>query len=93
MEKGLCHQNKDASEKVVVTIYVSVNVFLYLQKKVLIGLAGEVVFVVIIAVITMLTLHTHEKRSMMVGIICDIFNIMMYVSPLTVMVSLSFESH
>ncbi|KAG2710367.1 hypothetical protein I3760_04G023700 [Carya illinoinensis] len=55
------------------------------RKKVLIGLAGEVVFVVLIVVITMLALHTHKNRSMMVGIICDIFNIIMYVSPLTIM--------
>ncbi|KAL5080068.1 hypothetical protein RYX36_008489 [Vicia faba] len=33
----------------------------------------------------MLTLHGTTKRSLVVGIICDVFNIMMYVSPLTVM--------
>ncbi|XP_059449156.1 bidirectional sugar transporter SWEET4-like [Corylus avellana] len=55
------------------------------RKKVLIGLAGEVIFVAIIVAITMLTLHTHTKRSLMVGVICDIFNIMMYCSPLTIM--------
>lgn len=59
------------------------------QKKVLIGLAGEVVFVAIIVAITMLTLHTHTKRSLMVGVICDIFNILMYCSPLTIMVRMS----
>ncbi|KAM0832180.1 hypothetical protein ACQ4PT_065030 [Festuca glaucescens] len=30
-------------------------------------------------------LHTHEKRSMIVGILCIIFGTMMYASPLTVM--------
>ncbi|KAG7985581.1 hypothetical protein I3843_03G033700 [Carya illinoinensis] len=55
------------------------------RKKVAIGLAIEVVFVAVVAVITMLTLHSHERRSMMVGIIADFFNILMYISPLTVM--------
>lgn len=60
--------------------------YIYLQKKVLIGLASEVVFVIIIVVITMLALHTHTKRSLIVGVICDIVNILMYCSPLTIMV-------
>nr|WNV59955.1 SWEET4 protein [Betula platyphylla] len=55
------------------------------RKKVLIGLASEVVFVIIIVVITMLALHTHTKRSLIVGVICDIVNILMYCSPLTIM--------
>ncbi|KAL2335638.1 hypothetical protein Fmac_016851 [Flemingia macrophylla] len=32
-------------------------------------------------------LHGTRKRSLVVGVICDVFNIMMYVSPLTVMIS------
>jgi hypothetical protein len=35
----------------------------------------------------MLALHGTTKRSLIVGILCDMFNIAMYVSPLTVMVS------
>ncbi|KAF3444672.1 hypothetical protein FNV43_RR14365 [Rhamnella rubrinervis] len=55
------------------------------RKKVLIGLAVELAFFVVIVVITLLTLHGPTKRSLMVGIICDIFNIIMYTSPLTIM--------
>ncbi|XP_044504017.1 bidirectional sugar transporter SWEET6a-like [Mangifera indica] len=54
------------------------------RKKVAIGLSGEVVFVLIIAVTTMVAFHTHESRSFFVGIICDVFNIIMYASPLTI---------
>ncbi|KAF3441283.1 hypothetical protein FNV43_RR15196 [Rhamnella rubrinervis] len=55
------------------------------RKKVLIGLGVEVAFYAIIIVITLLSLHGTKKRSLMVGIICDIFNTMMYASPLTIM--------
>ncbi|XP_044500962.1 bidirectional sugar transporter SWEET6a-like [Mangifera indica] len=54
------------------------------RKKAAIGLSGEVVFVLIISVITMVAFHTHESRSFFVGIICDVFNIIMYASPLTI---------
>ncbi|BAU01047.1 hypothetical protein VIGAN_11020100 [Vigna angularis var. angularis] len=33
----------------------------------------------------MLVLHGTTRRSLIVGIICDVFNVMMYVSPLTIM--------
>ncbi|XP_038877834.1 bidirectional sugar transporter SWEET5-like [Benincasa hispida] len=55
------------------------------RKKVGICLLMEVIFVGIIVAITMIALHGAKNRSLMVGIICDIFNIMMYVSPLTIM--------
>ncbi|XP_038904326.1 bidirectional sugar transporter SWEET5-like [Benincasa hispida] len=55
------------------------------RKKVGICLLIEVIFVGIIVAITMLALHGTKNRSLMVGIICDIFNIMMYISPLTIM--------
>ncbi|KAL0014292.1 hypothetical protein SO802_001361 [Lithocarpus litseifolius] len=55
------------------------------RKKVILGLSVEVIFAAIIIIITMTTLHTYKKRSLMVGVICDIFNILMYVSPLTIM--------
>lgn len=70
-----------------------VNAVLCLQKKVLLGLSVEVIFAAIIIVITMTRLHTYKKRSLMVGVICDIFNTLMYVSPLTVMVRPSLQSH
>ncbi|KAL5056046.1 hypothetical protein RYX36_036728 [Vicia faba] len=55
------------------------------RKKLLLYLFIEAIFFVAIVLITMLTLHGTTNRSLVVGIICDIFNIMMYVSPLTVM--------
>lgn len=64
-----------------------------MQKKVLLGLSIEVIFAAIIIIITMTTLHTDKKRSLLVGVICDIFNVCMYVSPLTVMVRPSLQSH
>ncbi|KAJ7974557.1 Bidirectional sugar transporter SWEET [Quillaja saponaria] len=55
------------------------------RKKVLLGLIFDFVLVAIIALITLLTLHGTKKRTMMVGIICDVFNVIMYASPLTIM--------
>ncbi|CAI8603160.1 unnamed protein product [Vicia faba] len=55
------------------------------RKKLLLFLLIGVTFFIIIVLITMLALHGTTKRSLVVGIICDIFNIMMYASPLTVM--------
>ncbi|KAH7577371.1 hypothetical protein JRO89_XS01G0241500 [Xanthoceras sorbifolium] len=54
------------------------------RKKVVLGLLVEVVFVGIVAVITFTCFHTHVKRSLFVGVICDVFNIIMYASPLSI---------
>lgn len=45
-----------------------------------------VIFVAAVAGITMGAFHTHHDRSMFVGILCVVFNVVMYASPLTVMV-------
>lgn len=77
-----------------VTYFLSIYTFIFsffwvcFQKKVVVWLGIEFVFYAAIILITLLTLHGTKKRSLMVGIICDFFNIMMYASPLTVMVSL-----
>ncbi|XP_061353758.1 bidirectional sugar transporter SWEET6b-like [Gastrolobium bilobum] len=55
------------------------------RKKLLLFVLGEAIFFAAIALITMLAVHGTRKRSLVVGILCDIFNIMMYVSPLTIM--------
>ncbi|XP_071712056.1 bidirectional sugar transporter SWEET5-like [Rutidosis leptorrhynchoides] len=55
------------------------------RKKILIILFCEAVFVAIVVVITLTFFHTHPARSMIVGLICIVFNILMYASPLTVM--------
>ncbi|KAL9680925.1 hypothetical protein QQ045_012706 [Rhodiola kirilowii] len=53
--------------------------------KMSIVLLVEVVFLAIIAAITFIVFHTHEKRSTFVGAFCVAFGIVMYASPLTVM--------
>jgi solute carrier family 50 protein (sugar transporter) len=57
-----------------------------MQLRMLAVLAVEAVFMVIVVLAVMLAAHTHEKRSMIVGILCIIFGTAMYASPLTVMV-------
>ncbi|XP_008230949.1 PREDICTED: bidirectional sugar transporter SWEET6a-like [Prunus mume] len=63
--------------------------FIYAQskgrKKVAFGLGFDVVLFVAIAAISLTALHGTKKRSLLVGIVCDIFNIIMYGSPLTIM--------
>ncbi|KAL3529585.1 hypothetical protein ACH5RR_008907 [Cinchona calisaya] len=54
------------------------------RRKIFIALVVEAIFFAIVVVVTLAALHGN-KRSMLVGILCLIFNIIMYVSPLTVM--------
>ncbi|CAK7328131.1 unnamed protein product [Dovyalis caffra] len=54
------------------------------RKKVGLGLTVEVVFMAAIIVTTLVAFHTHEKRTLFVGIFCDVFNVMMYASPLAI---------
>lgn len=49
-------------------------------------IAGETAFIAILAVLVFTLQHTTEKRTMSVGIVCCVFNVMMYASPLSVMV-------
>ncbi|XLQ99747.1 hypothetical protein S83_065946, partial [Arachis hypogaea] len=55
------------------------------RRKVLFLLGSEALFFAAVALITLLVLHGTHERSLVVGVLCDIFNIMMYVSPLTIM--------
>ncbi|XP_020232144.1 bidirectional sugar transporter SWEET6b [Cajanus cajan] len=55
------------------------------RKKVLLYLIIEVIFFAAIVLVTMLALHGTTQRSLIIGVICDVFNVMMYVSPLTIM--------
>ncbi|CAN8308182.1 unnamed protein product [Cochlearia groenlandica] len=48
-------------------------------------LAAETVFTAVLAVLVLTLQHTTEKRTMSVGIVCCVFNVMMYASPLSVM--------
>ncbi|OVA20104.1 SWEET sugar transporter [Macleaya cordata] len=52
------------------------------RKKVLIVLAGEAVLYALIVTLTLTLLHTTQKRTLVVGIFCLIFNIAMYAMPL-----------
>ncbi|KAF2573319.1 hypothetical protein F2Q70_00003362 [Brassica cretica] len=49
-------------------------------------LAGETLFVAILAVLVFTLQHTTTERTMSVGIVCCVFNVMMYASPLSVMI-------
>ncbi|XP_076960522.1 bidirectional sugar transporter SWEET5-like [Bidens hawaiensis] len=55
------------------------------RKKIIIVLIIEAVFVAVVVVVTLMCFHTHASRSMIVGMICLVFNTLMYASPLTVM--------
>ncbi|KAF7136069.1 hypothetical protein RHSIM_Rhsim08G0170700 [Rhododendron simsii] len=55
------------------------------RRKIIIALLVELVFLAVVIFITMTFLHTTKSRSMLIGIFCIVFNIIMYTSPLTVM--------
>ncbi|XP_057769421.1 bidirectional sugar transporter SWEET7-like [Salvia miltiorrhiza] len=62
--------------------------FIYTSKPkyrwiIMIYVVCELVLLGVIIVITILCFRTHEKRSMFVGILCDIFGIIMAASPLS----------
>nr|XP_048327587.1 bidirectional sugar transporter SWEET6b-like [Ziziphus jujuba var. spinosa] len=69
-------------------IYISIF-FVYApnngRKKIVVGLGIVFIFNANVVAITLLTLHEAKIRSFMVGMLCDIFNLMMYISPLTIM--------
>nr|QEM23332.1 bidirectional sugar transporter SWEET7 [Paeonia suffruticosa] len=45
----------------------------------------EVLFIGAVAILVLTLAHTHERRTLVVGIIACVFNAMMYASPLSVM--------
>ncbi|KAL4348458.1 hypothetical protein GQ457_17G022550 [Hibiscus cannabinus] len=55
------------------------------RLKVLLVILVELVFIGVLAVLVLTVVHTTERRSMVVGIIAIVGNIMMYASPLSVM--------
>ncbi|OMO69729.1 SWEET sugar transporter [Corchorus olitorius] len=70
-------------------IYLSIF-FIYAPKKGRLKVVGwlcvEVVFLAIVATCTLLLRKTHDQRSQLVGILCVIFGVLMYASPLTIMI-------
>ncbi|KAJ0052041.1 hypothetical protein Pint_02699 [Pistacia integerrima] len=73
-----------AMEVAYITIF-----FIFAKKKsrfkVIIWIMIELLFLGVVATCTLLLNHTHEKRSRIVGILCVIFGVLMYTSPLTIM--------
>ncbi|KAL3748292.1 hypothetical protein ACJRO7_009516 [Eucalyptus globulus] len=55
------------------------------RRNILLALLVELIFMAAVVAITLLVLHTTGRRSTLVGILCIIFNIAMYTSPLTIM--------
>ncbi|KAJ0986144.1 hypothetical protein J5N97_004500 [Dioscorea zingiberensis] len=55
------------------------------RPRVLSMFAAELVFVMLVAVMVFLFVHTHQQRSMVVGVLCVFFGTMMYAAPLSVM--------
>ncbi|XP_020588836.1 bidirectional sugar transporter SWEET4-like [Phalaenopsis equestris] len=55
------------------------------RTKALLLFLGDMTFVAIVVVVVLTCFHTHDRRSLIVGILCVIFCIMMYLAPLSVM--------
>ncbi|CAN7004778.1 unnamed protein product [Brassica oleracea var. botrytis] len=55
------------------------------RKKITIAIVIEVIFMAVVVFCTLYFLHTPKQRSMLVGILCIIFNVIMYAAPLTAM--------
>ncbi|KAK9277962.1 hypothetical protein L1049_027519 [Liquidambar formosana] len=53
--------------------------------KMFVVLIIEIGFVAVIVFVTLTFVHGNKSRSMLVGILCLVFNIIMYTSPLTIM--------
>ncbi|KAG0486040.1 hypothetical protein HPP92_008135 [Vanilla planifolia] len=70
------------------SIYLTIF-FLYspkeLRMKVAKILAGELSFMAVVVAVVLTVGHTHDMRSLVVGILCVIFGTCMYASPLSVM--------
>jgi solute carrier family 50 (sugar transporter) len=56
------------------------------RRNVLLLLVAEVAFVGAVAALVLTLAHTQKRRSMVVGILCVLFNTGMYAAPLSVMV-------
>ncbi|WVZ11333.1 hypothetical protein V8G54_015863 [Vigna mungo] len=56
------------------------------RRKIMLIFLGEIIFLALLVFLVMTFVHTPNKRKVIVGPICIFFNILMYFSPLTVMV-------
>ena len=57
------------------------------RLKVFLWLLLELIFITRLTLVSLTLIHTVKKRSAIVGTICMLFNVTMYASPLSVMVS------
>ncbi|PKA47268.1 Bidirectional sugar transporter SWEET4 [Apostasia shenzhenica] len=48
--------------------------------------AGDLAFVGATAAVVLTVFHTHKDRTRVVGILCVVFNVVMYIAPLSVMI-------
>ncbi|ESQ31631.1 hypothetical protein EUTSA_v10004842mg [Eutrema salsugineum] len=55
------------------------------RRKITIAMVIEMIFMAVVIFCTLYFLHTTKQRSMLIGILCIIFNVIMYAAPLTVM--------
>ncbi|XWS38197.1 hypothetical protein CRYUN_Cryun19dG0109900 [Craigia yunnanensis] len=55
------------------------------RSKVLLIVLVELIFIAAVTTLVLTVVHTTERRSMVIGIIAILFNIMMYAAPLSVM--------
>ncbi|KAF3332318.1 bidirectional sugar transporter SWEET4-like protein [Carex littledalei] len=55
------------------------------RLQVLLMFVASIISVAVIASLVIMLAHTHERRSMIVGIICVVLCIIMYAAPLSVM--------
>ncbi|PRQ16620.1 putative SWEET sugar transporter [Rosa chinensis] len=78
----------NGSGMVIEVVYI-ILFLIYSDKKkrlmVVLVVAVEIIFLGVLTALVLTLAHTHTKRSLIVGIICIAFNIMMYAAPLTVM--------
>ncbi|KAG2293326.1 hypothetical protein Bca4012_005692 [Brassica carinata] len=56
-----------------------------IRRKITIAMMIEVIFMAVAIFCTLYFLPTTKQRSMLIGILCIVFNVIMYASPLTVM--------
>lgn len=75
---------------VIEIIYITLF-FIYSERtkrfKLFLWLLLELIFITVLTLVTFTLIHTLNKRSAVVGTICMLFNVAMYASPLSVMVS------
>ncbi|KAK8957932.1 Bidirectional sugar transporter SWEET4 [Platanthera zijinensis] len=59
------------------------------RTRVVLFLLLELFFIFVVSTVVLTVYHTREKRTLVVGILCIIFCMMVYIAPLSVMVRAS----